>query len=83
MSGDRDNSFLYKIDTGVEFQVTKALSVTPVVSFTDTTSFHTDNRWAYGVKANYWITSQWGLTAGVMRDNMVNTTYSVGTTLRF
>ena len=83
MSGNRDNSFLYTIDTGVEFQVTKALSITPVVSFTDTTSFHTDNKWAYGVKANYWINSQWGLTTGVMRNNTVNTTYSVGTTLRF
>jgi len=53
------------------------------VSFTDTTSLHTDNRWAYGVKANYWITRQWGLTAGVMRDNRVNTTYSLGTNYRF
>jgi hypothetical protein len=83
MSGDRENSFLYKIDTGVEFQVTRALSITPVVSFTDTTSLHTENRWAYGVKANYWITRQWGLTAGVMRDNRVNTTYSLGTNYRF
>jgi hypothetical protein len=83
VSNVRDNSFLYTIDTGVEFQVTKALSVTPLVSFTDTTSFHTDNKWAYGAKANYWITSQWGLTAAVMRDNMVNTTYSVGANYRF
>lgn len=82
-SDTRDNSFLYQLDTGVEFQVTKALSVTPLVSFTDTTSFTTDNRWAYGVKANYWITSQWGLNARVMHDNMVNTTYALGATLRF
>ena len=83
VSNDRDNSFLYTIDTGVEFQVTKALSVTPLVSFTDTTAFQTDNKWSYGAKANYWITRQWAVTAAVMRDNMVNTTYSVGTTLRF
>lgn len=83
VSNDRDNSFLYTIDTGVEFQVTKALSVTPLVSFTDTTSIHTDNKWSYGAKANYWITRQWAVTAAVMRDNMVNTTYSVGANYRF
>jgi hypothetical protein len=82
-SNVRDNSFVYKLDTGVEFQVTKELSLTPLVSFTDTTSFHTDNKWAYGVKANYWITSQWAVSAAVMRDNMVNTTYSVGANFRF
>jgi len=82
-AGMRDNSFLYKLDTGVEFQVTKGLSLTPLVSFTDTSSFHTDNKWAYGVKANYWITRQWGLTAAVIRDNRVDTTFSVGATLRF
>jgi hypothetical protein len=79
----RDNSFVYTGDAGVEFQVTKELSLTPLVSFTDTASFHTDNKWAYGVKANYWITSQWAVTAAVMRDNMVNTTYSAGLNFRF
>jgi opacity protein-like surface antigen len=82
-SNVRDNSFLYKLDTGVEFQVTRELSLTPVVSFTDPTALHVNNKWGYGVKANYWITSEWGVTAGVMRDNMVNTTFSVGTTFRF
>lgn len=82
-SGVRDDSFLYKLDTGVEFQVTKELSITPVVSYTNPTALHVDNKWGYGVKANYWITRDWGVTAGIMRDNVVNTTFSVGTTFRF
>jgi opacity protein-like surface antigen len=82
-AGERDNSFLYTADTGVEFQVTRALSITPVVSFTDASSLHVNNKWGYGVKANYWVTDQWGVSAGIGRDNMVNTTFSVGTTFRF
>jgi predicted 3-demethylubiquinone-9 3-methyltransferase (glyoxalase superfamily) len=82
-AGERDNSFLYTADTGVEFQVTKALSITPVVSFTDASSLHVNNKWGYGVKAHYWVTDQWGVSAGIGRDNMVNTTFSVGTTFRF
>lgn len=82
-AGVRDNSFAYGLNTGVEFQVTKELSITPYVSFIDATSFHVDNKLDYGVKANYWFTGQWALNAGVSRDNMVNTTYSVGTTFRF
>jgi len=83
VSDVRDNSFVYNLETGVEFQVTKDLSLTPVVSYTDPTSLHVDNKWGYGVKAHYWITSQWGVSAGIGRDNMVDTTYSVGTTFRF
>jgi hypothetical protein len=82
-TGARDNSFLYGLDTGVEFQVTKELSLTPMVSYTDAASLHVNNKWGYGVKANYWITDQWGLNAGVGQDNKVNMTYSVGTTFRF
>jgi hypothetical protein len=82
-AGTRDNSFLWSLDTGVEFQVTRELSLTPLVSFTDTTSIHRENKVAYGVKANYWLTSQWAVSGAVMRDNMVNTTYSVGMNYRF
>ena len=63
--------------------MTKELSLTPVVSYTDATSLHLDAKWGFGVKARYWITDQWGLGAGISRDNNVNTTYSGGTTYRF
>ena len=79
----RRNSFAYGMNTGVEFQVTKELSITPFVGYTDATSFDVNNKWDFGAKANYWITDQWAMNAGISRDNMVNTTYSVGTTFRF
>lgn len=79
----KENSFAYGLDAGVEFQVTKGLSITPVVSYTEATSVHLDDKWSFGVKAHYWINNQWGLSAGIARDNMVDTTYSVGTTFRF
>ena len=82
-AGVRKNSFLYSGETGVEFQVTRELSITPLVSYTDALSFHVDNKLGYGVKANYWITDQWALNAGVGRDNKDNMSYSVGTTFRF
>lgn len=82
-AGVSDNSFLYGLQTGVEFQATKELSITPYVGYTDATAMRIDNKWGYGVKANYWLTSQWGVTAGIGRDNQVNTSYSIGTTFRF
>jgi outer membrane protein W len=82
-AGVHDNSFLYGLQAGVEFQATKELSITPYVSYTDASSLRVNNKWGYGVKANYWLTDQWGLTAGIGRDNQVNTGYSVGTTFRF
>lgn len=82
-AGVSDNSFLYGLQTGVEFQATKELSVTPYVSYTDASSLHINNKWGYGVKANYWITDQWGLTGGIGRDNKLNMSYSIGTTFRY
>jgi len=66
--GVRNNSFLYGLQTGVELQATNELSITPYLSYTDASSLHVDNKWSYGVKANYWLTSQWGLTGGISRD---------------
>jgi len=82
-AGVKDNSFLYQLETGVEVQATTALSVTPYVKYLETPSLHIDNRWRYGVKANYWLTSQWGVSAGVGLDNKVNTTYALGVNFRF
>ncbi len=78
-----DNSFLYSFDTGVEFQATRELSITPFVSYTDATSLHVNNKWGYGVKAHYWMTDQWGVAGALGRDNKSNMTYSTGVTFRF
>jgi outer membrane protein W len=79
----KDNSLVVNLDTGVEFQVTREFSLTPLVAFTDATSFHTDNKWNYGVKANYWVTREWSLTASVLRNNRIDTTCSLGLNYRF
>jgi hypothetical protein len=82
-AGVSDNSFLYSFDTGVEFQATRELSITPFVSYTDATSLHVNNKWGYGVKAHYWMTDQWGVAGALSRDNKSNMTYSTGVTFRF
>jgi hypothetical protein len=82
-SGVKDNSFLYQLETGVEFQATAELSITPFVKYLDATSLDVSNKWSYGVKGNYWVTNQWGLSASLARDNKVNTTYAVGMNFRF
>jgi hypothetical protein len=81
----KDDSIAGDLTAGVEFQVTKELSLTPFGTYVATTSsqINLDNRWVYGVKANYWITRQWALNAQVSRDNQVDTTCSIGTTWRF
>jgi hypothetical protein len=84
-AGVKDNSIAGDLTAGVEFQATKELSITPFGTYTATTSsrINEDNKWVYGVKANYWITRQWALTAQLSRDNQVDTTYTFGTTWKF
>ena len=84
-AGVRDNSFLYRFETGVEYQVTSELAVTPWVAYVDAPSLTgpVRNRWNYGVKANYWLTHSWGLEAGLGRDNKTDMTYSAGVNFRF
>jgi len=83
--GARDNSFLYHLETGVEYQVTTAFSVTPWVAYVDTPSLHlpADNHWNYGLKTNYWLTRSWGVGVDLARDNKRNTTYGAGVNFRF
>ena len=81
--GGHDNSLIWQAGTGVEFQVAPALVVTPYVKYVDTPDLNRRDEWDYGVKANYWVDSQWALTAGVYRDNHQNMGYTVGTNFRF
>ena len=39
--------------------------------------------WNYGVKANYWIDSQWAVTGGISRNDNRDTAFTVGTNFRF
>lgn len=77
------HSFLYHLAAGVEYQLTSALSLTPYVAYLDAPSVAVVNHWNYGVKTNYWLTDQWGLGAGIGRDNKQNMTYSARVNFRF
>ena len=82
-AGVKDNSFLYHLETGVEYQLTSALSLTPYVAYVDAPSITVNNHWNYGVKTNYWVRDQWGVGAGIGRDNKRDMTYSAGVNFRF
>jgi hypothetical protein len=82
-AGAKDNSFLWQVGAGAEFQVAPAVSVTPFVKYADAPSLTSKGRWDYGVKANYWVDRQWSVTVGLDRDDDSNTGFMVGTNFRF
>ena len=82
-AGVKDNSFLYHLETGVEYQLTSLLSLTPYVAYVDAPSIAVNNHWNYGVKTNYWVTDSWGVGAGIGRDNKRDMSYSAGVNFRF
>ncbi len=81
--GAKANSFLYQFETGVEWPATRALSLTPFVRYIDAPSVHVSNHWSYGLKANYWLSSRWGVNASVALDNKVDVNYGAGLAFRF
>ena len=82
-SGAKDNSFVWEAAAGVEFQVAPRATVTPFVQYTDAPDLAGGSKTNFGAKANYWIDSQWSVTAGLARDNHQNTAFTVGTNFRF
>ena len=81
--GVRDNSVLWEIAVGTEFQLAPAFTLTPFVKYQGTPDLASRDLWNYGAKANYWVDSQWALTAGLDRDNHQAMRYLVGTNFRF
>ncbi len=81
--GGKDNSVLWEIAVGTEFQLAPAFTLTPFVKYQGTPDLAQRDVWNYGVKANYWVDSQWALTAGLDRDNHQAMRYLVGTNFRF
>lgn len=82
-AGDRDNSFVWGVGVGAEFQVAPAFAVTPYVEYADAPDLAGSGTWTYGVKANYWIDSQWSVTGGIDRDDDQNNSFTIGTNFRF
>jgi opacity protein-like surface antigen len=83
VGGVTDDSFVWGAGVGVEFQLAPALTVTPTVKYTDAPDLAAGSTWTYGAKANYWIDSQWSVTAGISRDDNHTNTFTVGTNFRF
>ena len=82
-AGAKDNSFVWEGAVGVEFQAAPAVTVTPFVQYADAPDLAGSGTWTYGVKANYWVNSQWAVTAGIDRDDDQNTSFTIGTHFRF
>ena len=84
-AGAHDNSFTWHGAVGVEFQVASKVTVTPYVKYEDAPGLDVDDKdtWNFGVKANYWVNTQWGVTGGINYDDEHDTTYTVGTNFRF
>jgi opacity protein-like surface antigen len=81
--GLSDNSFVWFAGVGAEFQATSELTVTPVVRYSDATSYHSGSTWDFGVKANYWLSEKLGLTGKIMRNDSGDMTYGVGINFRY
>lgn len=84
-AGTHDNSFVWHGAIGVEFQVAPKLTVTPYVKYEDAPGLDVGDKdtWNFGVKANYWVNSQWAVTGGINYDDDHDTTYTIGANYRF
>jgi hypothetical protein len=81
--GTSDNSFVWGVGVGAELQLAPAVTVTPFVKYTDAPDLAGNGAVTYGVKANYWVDSQWSVTGGISRDDDQNTSFTIGTNFRF
>ncbi len=81
--GSSDNSFVWGVGVGAEFQLAPAVTVTPFIKYADAPDFAGSGAVSYGVKANYWVDSQWSVTGGIDRDDDQNTSFTIGTNFRF
>jgi len=82
-AGTRDHSFVWTAATGIEFQVTPDLTLTPFVKYNRTQSYADKDTVTYGVKANYWVNRQWAVSAGIDRNDNQDMSYKIGCNFRF
>jgi hypothetical protein len=83
VAGARDHSVEWIVGGGVEFQATSSLTVTPFVRWVYTDRYSDHNTVDYGVKANYWLTKQWGVMASVDRNDDKDMSFKLGVNARF
>jgi opacity protein-like surface antigen len=81
-----ENSFLYLVGAGLEYQVAPGATVTPYVNFARATSANR-NETGYGVKAAYQIDRRWSTFAKVQYNDITrepnHLRYSVGVNWHF
>lgn len=82
-AGSGDDSYVWELASGIEFQVAPATTITPYVQYLDAPDLPGEGVWNFGVKANHWVNSQAAVTAGIERDDDQNTMYTIGTNFRF
>lgn len=82
-AGAGDDSYLWEVAGGIEFQVAPATTVTPYVQYGDAPDLPGDGRWKFGVRANHWVNNTAAVTAGIERDDDQNTMFTIGTNFRF
>lgn len=82
-AGAKDNSLVWGIAVGSEFQIAPAFAVTPFLQFQDAPDLAGGSTWNLGVKANYWIDRQWAFSGGLTVDDDHNATFTIGTNFRF
>jgi hypothetical protein len=82
-AGTKDNSFVWQVAAGAEFQAAPALTVTPYVRYVDAPDLPGGGVWHFGVKGNYWVDAQWAVTAGFERTDDHDSRFTVGTNFRF
>ena len=78
-----ENSVLWEVAAGAEFQVTSRATVTPYVQYVDAPDLAAEGTWNFGVKGSYWIDRSWAVMAGFERDDEQNSAFTVGTNFRF
>jgi hypothetical protein len=82
-AGMKDHSFAWIAGTGIEFQATSVLTITPFLRYAETNGFSDHHYVDYGVKANYWVTRRLALTAAIDRNDSQDMSYKFGFNVHF
>ena len=82
-AGTSENSIVWEAAVGSEFQLAPKVTLTPYIQYTDAPDLDNSGTWNFGVKANYWVNSQWGVHGGIATTDDHDAIYTVGTHFRF
>lgn len=78
----KDDSFLWFVGTGVEFQLMRPWTITPYVQFADATEY-SGTTWNFGVKSDYRFNQSWGVHVDLKTDDDRNSGFAAGVNYHF